>query len=138
MSTATAVSVSFSGRVGIFNYSLGLELGMMVLAEPQSLVSVPNINGLNPKSLQGFDVKAYVLLISIRLLDGTSNMAAPLMLFCKSRLIPAPSLTLKTTEMKFFKRTSGYTLLGIERNRYFRIARRRIFGLKLSIIGEPL
>ena len=35
-------------------------------AEPQSLVSVPNIPGLNPKSLRSvYEMKAYVLFIAI-------------------------------------------------------------------------
>ena len=39
--------------------------------EPEFLVSVPNILGLNPKSLySAYDVKAYVILIVIRPLDG--------------------------------------------------------------------
>ena len=38
---------------------------------PQSLVSVPNMPGLNPRFLgSGYDVKSYVLLIAIRPSDG--------------------------------------------------------------------
>ena len=38
----TAVSNLIPGRVGIFNFSLGLEIGGMVGVETQSLVSVPS------------------------------------------------------------------------------------------------
>ena len=42
--------------------------------ESQSLVSVPNKPGLNPKSLyRTYDLKAYVLLIAIRLSDGDNR-----------------------------------------------------------------
>ena len=52
-------------------------------AEPQSLVSVSNIRGLNPKSLlSAYDVKAYVLLTAIIPSDPhlTLSQAVPLVL----------------------------------------------------------
>ena len=52
-------------------------------AEPQSLVSVPNILP------QYVDIKAYVLLISICSSNGDLSLAAPLVFLEKSRLMPA-------------------------------------------------
>ena len=48
-------------------------------AEPQSLVSVPNIRGLNPKPLRSaYDVKAYVLLKTFHPTDGDVKPDGPL------------------------------------------------------------
>ena len=59
------------GRVGIFSKNIFPETRRGGGAEPQSLVSVPNISVLGPKSLHSaYDVKADVLLIVIRLSDG--------------------------------------------------------------------
>ena len=47
-------------------------------AEPQSLVSVPSLPGLNFNSLGNkYDVKAYVLLIAIRPSDGDVKPDGP-------------------------------------------------------------
>ena len=78
----TAVSASLLGRVGIFNnlkerFLLGnrKEDG----AELQSPVYIPNIPGLNPKSLlSAYEVKAYVILSVIHLLDGDVRPGSPL------------------------------------------------------------
>ena len=52
--------------------------------EPQLLVSVPNMPGLNTKSLRrAYDVKAYVLLIAIRPSDGDVKLGGPLGAFRK-------------------------------------------------------
>ena len=58
-------------------------------AEPQAPVSVTNIPGLNPKSFRSlYDMKTYILLIRPPL-----NLAIPLILLGKSRLITLPRLT---------------------------------------------
>ena len=50
-------------------------------AETQSLVSVANIPGLNPKSLSSaYGVKKYVLLLAIRSSDGDVKPGGPLVL----------------------------------------------------------
>ena len=52
--------------------------------EPQSLVSAPNIPGLNSKSLSSvYDVKACVLLIAICPSDGIVKPGGPLDTFRK-------------------------------------------------------
>jgi hypothetical protein len=52
--------------------------------EPQSLVSVSNISGLNPKSLCNvFDVKAYVVLIATHPSVGDVKTDDPLVLLEK-------------------------------------------------------
>ena len=59
------------GCMGIFYFYLALELREMVGAEPQSLISVSYIPGIYPKALLiEFAVKAYVMLLAIRPLDG--------------------------------------------------------------------
>ena len=60
-------------------------------AKSQSLVSVPNIPGLNPKSLRSvFDVKANTQLEAILPLDGDVKTGGPLITFEKNRLMLAP------------------------------------------------
>ena len=63
-----AVSRSIPGRVGIFNKKEFLpDTRRDGGAELQSLVSFPNMPGLNSKSLcSPYDLKLYVLLIEIR------------------------------------------------------------------------
>jgi hypothetical protein len=57
--------------------------------ETQSLISVPNIIGLNPKSFHSeYDVKAYVSLILIRLLDRDVKPGGPFLVFNMFRQIP--------------------------------------------------
>ena len=57
-------------------------------AELQLLVSVPNIPGLNNKSLRSaFSVKAYVLLTAIRSSDGDVQPGGPLGAFRNSRFL---------------------------------------------------
>ena len=63
----------------------------------QSLVSVPNILGLNPKPFySAYDVKAYLLLIAIRPSDGDVNPNGPLSSFfkkskqCRYLVFPSP------------------------------------------------
>ena len=64
------VSGSTLGRVGVFKKEFLLGTRTEGGTEPQQLVSVPNIIGLNPKYLRSaYDVKAYVLLIAIRTSD---------------------------------------------------------------------
>ena len=61
-----AVSGSIQGRIRIFNKEFLPETRTDDGEEPQSLVPVPNILGLNPKPiLSAFDVKANVLLMAI-------------------------------------------------------------------------
>ena len=73
---------------------------------PQSLVSVPNIPGLNPKFLHNaYDVKAYVLLIVILHRMGTLSLVIPLVSFEKSRLIPTPSFPFNHPHLIFFAHT---------------------------------
>ena len=51
-------------------------------AEPQSQVSVPNVPGLNPKSLNSvYNVKTYGLLIMIRPSVGDVQLGGPLGVF---------------------------------------------------------
>ena len=60
-------------------------------AEPQVLVSVPNILGLNPKSVcSANDVNAYVLLVVICPWDGYVKPGSSLVLFDKSMLMSVP------------------------------------------------
>ena len=88
-----AISGSVRGRAKIFNKKRFLSGtgGGGGGAEPQSLIYVPNLSGFNPKTChRAYDVKAYVLLIAIRLLDGdVKTIAALLVLFNKTRLMPA-------------------------------------------------
>ena len=61
---------SIPGTVEIFNKEFIPGTRSHGGAEPQSLVSVPDILGLNPKSLRSaYEVKACVLLIAIHLSD---------------------------------------------------------------------
>ena len=73
-----------------FSFLLGAGIRGVGGAEPQPFVSVLNILELNSKSIcSAYDVKAYVLLTAIRLCIGMLNIAAPLLLFSKSRLMLA-------------------------------------------------
>ena len=88
-------AISIQGRVGNFNKKvLFLETRRDVGAEPQSLVSAPNIHWSNPRSLHSAeDVKAYVglLLLVIRPFYRDIKTRGPLVVFEKSRLMPATS-----------------------------------------------
>ena len=60
-------------------------------AEPQSLVSVLNIPGLDPKSFHAAcDVKAYVLLMAIRPPDGDVKPDSQFVIFEKIKLMASP------------------------------------------------
>ena len=66
------VSGSATGRVGVFNKEFIPKTRRDGGAELQSLVSVPNIPGVNPKSLySAYDVIAYVLMITSSMSYGT-------------------------------------------------------------------
>ena len=67
----TAVPGSIPDRLRTFNKEFLPKTLRNGGAGPQSLVSVPNIPGLHPKSVcSAYNVKVYVLLIAIHLLDG--------------------------------------------------------------------
>ena len=80
-------------------------------ADPQSLVSVPNIPGLHPKSLcSAYEVKAYVrvLLITSRRI-GTLSPATALMLLKKSRLMPATDFPFTFPHLKLLHHITTLT-----------------------------
>jgi len=75
---------SILGRVDIFSKDLLPGTRRDGEAEPQSLVSVLNIPGLNPKShCSAYDMKAYVLLIAIRPLGVDVKPGGPFVNFVK-------------------------------------------------------
>ena len=79
-------STSVTCKVMDSNLSTGFLLGSRRDggAESQSLISVPNTPGLNPKSLRNaYDVKAYELLIAIHQTDGDVKPDEPLGAFRK-------------------------------------------------------
>ena len=83
-----AVSGLIPDRVGILNKEFHPETRRDGGEEPQSLVTVPNILELNPKSLcSAYEVKACVLLIAICTSDRDDKFDGPLMLFEKYRLM---------------------------------------------------
>ena len=84
MALHATVSDTIPSRVGIYKKEYPPEVRRDGGAEPQSLISVPNISGLNPKSLHSaYDVKVYMLLIAIRLSDGDIKPGDPLGSFRK-------------------------------------------------------
>ena len=77
-----AFSDSIPDRIGIFNKEFLPETRRYVGVEPQSLVSVLNIPGLNSKSLRSaYDVNAYVLSIVIPPSGGDFKPGSPLGVF---------------------------------------------------------
>ena len=84
------VSGSIPGRVEIFNKKIIPAVRRCGGVEPHSLVSVPNIPGLNTKS---YDVKGYILLIATRPLDGDVKPGIPLGAFEKNKLMPEPGFS---------------------------------------------
>ena len=78
-----ALSGSIPDQVGIFNKMFLPGTMRNGGIEPPSLVSVLNIPGLNPKSLRSGYVKAYVLLLAIRLSDRDVKPGGPMERFSK-------------------------------------------------------
>ena len=101
----TAVSGSIPGRVGIFN-----KLGGMLELQAQSLLSVPNIPGLNPNSLHtSYDVKANVLLIVIRPPYRNVKPSGLLGAIRKNKLMPAPGFPFTLPHIIFITPTIQHT-----------------------------
>ena len=64
------------------------------MKQTHSLVSVPEISGLKPKSLRrAYDVKAYVMLFAIRPYNEQVRPGVPFSAFLKEWLISAPGFT---------------------------------------------
>ena len=99
----SAVSGSILGKIRIFNCSLGLDLGGMVEQEPQPLVSVPSIPGLNLVVVYMYCWQRLFCQM------GTLNLANSLLLYDKSRLTSTLGFSFTLFRFTFISLTLQHT-----------------------------